>query len=669
MYQEFDIKSPFEPKGDQPSAISALTDGINSDLKNQVLLGVTGSGKTFTIAHVIKNIKRPTLILAHNKTLAAQLYSELKEFFPQNEIHYFVSYYDYYQPEAYIPATDTYIEKDASINEYIDRLRHAATTALFERNDVIIVASVSSIYGIGAPKDYYGMLTTVEKGMQMPRNALLKRLEEVQYHRKNNELNRSTYRVKGDIVDVFPSHEDSIAFRIEFFGDYVEEIKTIDPVKGSKYNNIDKVIIFPGSHYVAPKERMKLAIDGIKSELKEQLKFLRSQGKELESNRLEERTKFDIELLETMGFCPGIENYSRHISGRKPGQPPFTLIDYFPDNFLCVIDESHQMIPQLKAMYLGDRSRKNSLVDNGFRLPSALDNRPLSFEEFKIRMGQIIYVSATPGPYERDVSGENIVEQIIRPTGLADPVIEIRSAQNQVDDLLEEIRKVLDTNERVLITTLTKKMAEDLTDYYKELELRVRYLHSEIDTLERIKIVRDLRVGKFDVLIGINLLREGLDIPEVSLVVILDADKEGYLRSETSLIQIFGRAARNINGRVLLYADTITKSMQSAISETKRRRKLQLEYNKLNDITPRSIKKNITDILSSIYEGDYITVPKEEDDEFFDLPPNMIPKLIFKLNKQMKAAAKRLEFEKAAETKIKIQRLRELEAKYASEIK
>ncbi|MGH7884753.1 MAG: excinuclease ABC subunit UvrB [Thermodesulfobacteriota bacterium] len=669
MAQKFEIKSGFKPKGDQPQAINELTDGIIRGERNQALLGVTGSGKTFTVANLINNIQRPALILAHNKTLAAQLYSELLEFFPKNGIHFFVSYYDYYQPEAYIQQTDTYIEKDASINQYIDRLRHAATTALFDREDVIIVASVSSIYGIGAPQDYYGMLTIVEKGMELSRESLMARLQEVQYTRKVNELERSTFRVKGDVVDVFPSHEESSALRVEFFGDCVESIKRIDPLKGCTISILDKAAIFPGSHYVAPKERLKIAIEGIKQELEERMEYLKMYGLELERNRLGERTKFDIELLETMGFCPGIENYSRHLSGRKEGEPPFTLLDYFPEDFLCIIDESHQMIPQLKAMYLGDRSRKNSLVDNGFRLPSALDNRPLSFEEFVLRVNQVVYVSATPGPYEKEVCGEKIIEQIIRPTGLADPVIEIQPAGNQVDNLLDELKSVIAQGERILVTTLTKKMAEDLTDYYMELGLKVRYLHSEIDTLERIKIIRDLRIGKFDVLVGINLLREGLDIPEVSLVAVLDADKEGYLRSETSLIQIFGRASRNVNGRVILYADKITNSMQLAISETKRRRKIQLEYNKVNNITPTSIKKNITDILSSIYEADYITVPKEKDDEFFDLPPNKIPNLIFKLNKEMRAAAKRLEFESASEKKNQIKILRELETKYAGEIK
>lgn len=669
MSEKFKIRSEFSPKGDQPAAIEELTKGIEKGELHQSLLGVTGSGKTFTVANVIQNIQRPTLIMAHNKTLAAQLYSELLEFFPENSIHYFVSYYDYYQPEAYIPQTDTYIEKDASINEYIDRLRHAATTALFEREDVIIVASVSCIYGIGAPQDYYGMLTILEKDMDMSRERLLDRLQEVQYTRKVNELERSSFRVKGDVVDIFPSHEESAGIRVEFFGDYIDSIKKIDPLKGTRIGDMDKVTIFPGSHYVAPRERLKIAIKGIKEELEERIEYFKQKGLELERSRIAERTRFDIELLETMGFCPGIENYSRHLSGRKEGEPPYTLLDYFPDNFLCVIDESHQMIPQLKAMYMGDRSRKKSLVDNGFRLPSAMDNRPLSFEEFVKRVNQVLYVSATPGPYEKEVCNEKIVEQIIRPTGLADPYIEMKPAENQVDNLLDEIRSVTAKGERVLVTTLTKKMAEDLTDYYMELGVKVRYLHSEIDTLERIKIVRDLRKGVFDVLVGINLLREGLDIPEVSLVAVLDADKEGYLRSETSLIQIFGRASRNVSGRVLLYADKITNSMQRAISETTRRRKIQLEYNRVNNITPTSIKKNITDILSSIYEADYITVPKDQDDEFFDVPPNKIPKLIFKLNKEMKAAAKRLEFEKAADKKNQIKKLRELEAKYAGEIK
>lgn len=664
MSNLFELISEFKPTGDQPKAIKKLVEGVNTGITDQVLLGVTGSGKTFTIANVISSVNRPTLILAHNKTLAAQLYSELKDFFPNNDVHYFVSYYDYYQPEAYIPSTDTYIEKDASINEYIDRLRHAATSALFEKRDVVIVSSVSAIYGIGSPADYYGMLTIVEKGKKLKRNSLLSRLREVQYSRRNSELERGTFRVRGDVVDIFPSNQESSAIRIEFFGDEVESIKQIDPLTGKSSMDLFKTTIFPGSHYVAPKEKLKKAIETINEELEERLKYFNLKGMELESRRLEERTRYDLELLVTMGFCPGIENYSRHLSGRKPGEAPYTLLDYFPDDFLCIIDESHQMLPQIRGMYLGDKSRKQTLVDNGFRLPSALDNRPLSFEEFVERVGQVIYVSATPAEYEIEESSGSVVEQIIRPTGLADPVIEIKPAENQVDDLLDEIRGVVDKSERALITTLTKRMAEDLASYYREIGIRVRYLHSDIDTLERIRIVRDFRLGEFDVMVGINLLREGLDIPEVSLVAILDADKEGFLRSGTSLIQTFGRAARNLNGRVILYGDQVTNSMKLAISESNRRRKLQLAYNKKNSITPLSIKKNIVDILSSIYEADYITVSMEDETEFVNIPPDKIPAVIQKLNRDMKVAAKKLEFEKAALNKKKIQRLREIEASY-----
>ena len=664
----FNLKSPFEPKGDQPGAISALNEGLRLGQKDQVLLGVTGSGKTFTVAHVIRDSGRPTLILVHNKTLAAQIYAELRDFFPDNEVHYFVSYYDYYQPEAYMPETDTYIEKDASINQYIDRMRHAATKALFRRRDVIIVSSVSAIYGIGAPKVYYGMLTEIEVGMDLSRNDFALRLEEVRYERKIDELDRGSYRVRGDVVDVFPSHEESVALRVEFFGDSIEMIRTIDPLSGRTVGDVREVSIFPGSHYVAPKSILEEAVENIEKELECRLSELRGRGMELEAGRLEERTRFDLELLDTMGFCPGIENYSRYISGRSAGEAPYTLLDYFPEDFLCVIDESHQMIPQLRGMYLGDRSRKFSLIENGFRLLSAFDNRPLNFEEFEAKAGQVIYVSATPGPYELERARGNVVEQIIRPTGLADPLIETRPAQNQVDDLFDELKKTADAGQRALVTTLTKKMAEDLTDYYRELGLRVEYLHSEIDTLERIKIVRDLRAAKFDVLVGINLLREGLDIPEVSLVAILDADKEGYLRSETSLVQIFGRAARNLSGRAILYADRMTGSMRSAISETRRRRNIQMEYNAENNIVPRSIEKNITDVLGSIYESDYLKISGAEEEDVFDISPNKIPGAIAKLSREMKSAAKKLEFEKAAEFRNRIKKLQELELKYAEGI-
>jgi excinuclease ABC subunit B len=664
MENGFRIKSEFSPTGDQPGAIAELTEGVLRGDRHQVLLGVTGSGKTFTIANVIANVGRPALIMAHNKTLAAQLYGELKDLFPDNPVRYFVSYYDYYQPEAYIPSTDTYIEKDAQINEHIDRLRHASTTALFERRDVIIVASVSSIYGIGAPEHYYGLLTMVEEGMELERDKLLEKLTEVQYERTWLDLWRSSFRVKGDTVDVFPSHHDNTALRIEFFGDRVDSLKEIDPLSGKTIRPVKKAAIYPGSHYVAPRDSHERAIEGIKKELEERLVYFRDRGMALEKQRLEEKTKFDLELLANMGFCPGIENYSRHISGRLPGQPPWTLLDYFPRDFLLIIDESHQMVPQLRGMYEGDRSRKLSLVEHGFRLPSALDNRPLNFTEFEKRVNQVIYVSATPGPYEIEKAGGVIVEQIIRPTGLADPEIEVRTAERQVDDLLEEIQNRVAAGERILVTTLTKRMAEDLTEYYRELGIKVRYLHSDVDTLERIAIVRDLRLGKFDVLVGINLLREGLDIPEVSLVAVLDADKEGYLRSQTSLIQIFGRAARNVNGRVILYADRVTASMASAVSETERRRRIQEKYNKEHGITPSSIKKSVTDILSTIYEADYYTVPLEKTHEPLDIPPEKISKTISALEKEMKEAARSMEYETAAQKRDQIKRLRELEIKY-----
>jgi excinuclease ABC subunit B len=671
VHRIFKLNSNFSPKGDQPRAIKKLTEGVLRGLKHQVLLGVTGSGKTFTIAHVVANAGCPTLVISHNKTLAAQLYGELKELFPDNSVHYFVSYYDYYQPEAYIPETDTYIEKDAQINEHIDRLRHAATSSLFERRDVIIVASVSCIYGIGAPQDYYGLLTMVEEGMRLDRDDLLKKLAEVQYERSNTDLYRSCFRVKGNVVEVFPSHQELIALRIEFLGDYVDSIKEIDPIKGKSLRTVHKASIFPGTHYVAPRGRLLQAIEDIKEELKERIEYFESRGLMLERKRIEEKTNYDLELLSTMGFCPGIENYSRHLSGRKPGEPPWTLLDYFPKNFLMIIDESHQMVPQLRGMYEGDRSRKLTLVEHGFRLPSALDNRPLNFGEFEERVNQVIFVSATPGPYELEKVSKKVVEQIIRPTGLADPEVEVRPAENQVDDLLEEIRKRVVMGDRVLVSTLTKRMAEDLTEYYRDLGVRVRYLHSDIDTLERIGIVRDLRLGKFDVLIGINLLREGLDIPEVSLVAVLDADKEGYLRSETSLVQIFGRTARNIRGKVVLYADRITSSMAEAISETTRRRNIQDAYNRKQGITPKSIEKGVSDILSTIYDADYFTVPtiEQSDVDVLEVPPDKISGLVQNLTREMKEAAKKLEFERAAEVRDKIKRLRELELKYLEGIK
>ncbi len=668
MEKIFNLTTDYEPQGDQPRAIEQLTSGLLSKKKHQVLLGVTGSGKTFTVANVINSLEIPTLIIAHNKTLAAQLYGELEELFPQNSVHYFVSYYDYYQPEAYIPTTDTYIDKDVAINETIDRLRHSATSALFERKDIIIVSSVSCIYGIGSPGDYYGLLTAVETGENLDPKILLNKLKDVQYKRTNTELGRGTFRYRGDQVEVFPSHQESTAIRIEFFEGVVESIKEIDPLKGKTLKKVDKTIIYPSSHYVAPQEKINIAIEAIKQELKERIRDLEKENKYLEARRIEERTNYDLELLTTMGFCNGIENYSRHITGREEGQPPWTLIDYFPEDFLIVIDESHQTMPQIRGMYEGDRSRKKTLIEFGFRLPSALDNRPLNFEEFEGKVGSAIYVSATPANYEITKSKGAVIEQIIRPTGLIDPVIEIKPAENQVDDLLEEINSRIEVGDRVLITTLTKRMAEDLTEYYKDLGLKVNYLHSDIDTLERIKIIRNLRLGEFDILVGINLLREGLDIPEVSLVVIFDADKEGFLRSETSLIQTFGRAARNVRGKVILYADVITGSISRALKETNRRREIQKEFNLKNNITPKSIEKNINDILSSIFEYDYFTVPKDLDTEIDSVMPDKIPAIVKLLTKDMKKASRKLQYEKAAQYRDKIKKLRELELKYAGDL-
>ena len=668
MEKIFNLTTKYEPQGDQPRAIEQLVSGLLSKKKHQVLLGVTGSGKTFTVANVINIIEIPTLIIAHNKTLAAQLYGELEELFPQNSVHYFVSYYDYYQPEAYIPTTDTYIDKDVAINETIDRLRHSATSALFERKDIIIVSSVSCIYGIGSPQDYYGLLTAVETGKNLDPKILLNKLKDVQYRRTNTELSRGTFRYRGDQVEVFPSHQESTAIRIEFFEGVVESIKEIDPLKGKTLKKVDKTIIYPSSHYVAPQEKINIAIEAIKQELRQRIKDLEKENKYLEARRIEERTNYDLELLTTMGFCNGIENYSRHITGRAEGEPPWTLIDYFPEDFLIVIDESHQTMPQIRGMYEGDRSRKKTLVEYGFRLPSALDNRPLNLEEFEGKVNRAIYVSATPANYEIAKSKGAVIEQIIRPTGLIDPVVEIKPAENQVDDLLEEINSRIEVGDRVLITTLTKRMAEDLTEYYKDLGLKVNYLHSDIDTLERIKIIRNLRLGEFDILVGINLLREGLDIPEVSLVVIFDADKEGFLRSETSLIQMFGRASRNVRGKVILYADVITGSISRALKETNRRREIQKVFNSENNITPKSIEKNINDILSSIFEYDYYTVPKDLDTEIDSVMPDKIPGIVKLLTKDMKKASRKLQYEKAAQYRDKIKKLRELELKYAGDL-
>jgi len=659
----FKLVSEFEPRGDQPQAIDALSERVQEGARHQVLLGVTGSGKTFTMANVIERVQRPTLVISHNKTLAAQLYGEFKELFPENAVEFFVSYYDYYQPEAYIPSSDTYIEKDTLINDDIDKMRHSATRSLLERNDVIIVASVSCIYGLGSPEAYHGLLLFLEKGMNISREEILSKLVEIQYVRDDLDFHRGTFRVRGDVIEVFPAHEENKAIRIELFGDEVDALSEIDPLRGKVLQPLDKVPIYPGSHYVTFPDRMKIAIGNIRQELKERVEWFRSQNRLLEAQRLEQRTNFDLEMLQELGYCQGIENYSRHLTGRRPGEPPPNLIDYYPRDYLLFIDESHVTIPQLIGMYRGDHSRKETLVEYGFRLPSALDNRPLMFEEFEERVNQVIYVSATPSEYEMKKSSGSIVEQIIRPTGLSDPVLAVKPAKNQVDDLLGEIRNRVKKKERVLVTTLTKRMAEDLTEYYADLGIRVKYLHSDIDTLDRVEIIRELRLGKFDVLVGINLLREGLDLPEVSLVAILDADKEGFLRSEKSLIQTFGRAARNVNGQVILYADKMTGSMDQAILETDRRRRIQEEYNKVHDITPQTVKKAVRNILASIYEADYFTVPAVSDIKEGYGSLKDIPKMIEKLKKEMKEAASRLEFERAAELRDKIHDLEEMELK------
>jgi excinuclease ABC subunit B len=659
----FKLLSEFEPKGDQPQAIEKLSKTVLQGFPHQVLLGVTGSGKTFTMANVIEKAQKPTLVISHNKTLAAQLYGEFKELFPENAVEFFVSYYDYYQPEAYIPSTDTYIEKDTQINEEIDKMRHSATRSLLERNDVIIVASVSCIYGLGSPEAYHGMLLYLEKGMTISREEILTKLVEIQYERNDIDFHRGTFRVRGDVIEVFPAHEEYRAIRIELFGDAVDNLAEIDPIRGKITQPLDKVPVYPGSHYVTFPDRMRIAIQNIREELKERVAWFKSENRLLEAQRLEQRTNFDLEMLQELGYCQGIENYSRHLTGRKPGEPPPTLLDYYPKDYLLFIDESHVTIPQLIGMYRGDRSRKETLVEYGFRLPSALDNRPLMFEEFQERVHQVVYVSATPSHYEMKISKGKIVEQIIRPTGLSDPSIEVKPAKNQVDNLLEEIQKRVRQKERVLVTTLTKRMAEDLTEYYADLGIRVKYLHSDIDTLDRVEIIRDLRLGKFDVLIGINLLREGLDLPEVSLVAILDADKEGFLRSGKSLIQTFGRAARNVNGHVILYGDKLTGSMDQAILETNRRRKIQEEYNRVHRITPQTVKKSVRNILASIYEADYLTIPTVSDIKEKYVPIKEIPAMIQKLKKEMKEAASRLEFERAAEIRDRIHRLEEMELK------
>jgi excinuclease ABC subunit B len=654
----FDLVSDFEPRGDQPAAIGELVEGIARGDKHQVLLGVTGSGKTFTVASVVARINRPTLVLAHNKTLAAQLYQEFKSFFPRNAVEYFVSYYDYYQPEAYVPQSDTYIEKEATINDEIDRLRLSATRSLFERRDVVIVASVSCIYGLGSPEAYYGMLLFVRQGDTLDRRELLARLVEARYDRNDYELKRGTFRVRGDVIEIVPAYEES-GIRIELFGDEVEKISAFDPLTGKTAGRLAQVAIYPSSHYVTPQPQLADAVTTIEAELMEEKPRLETQGKLLEAQRLYQRTMFDLEMLRETGHCHGIENYSRHLSGRRPGEPPPTLLDYLPKDALLVVDESHQSIPQVRGMYHGDRQRKQTLVEYGFRLPSALDNRPLSFEEFEQRVGQVLYVSATPGPYELQKAGGVVVEQVIRPTGLMDPRLEVRPVKGQVDDLLAEIRARAARGQRVLVTTLTKRMAEDLTEYYHDLGVRVRYLHSDIETLERVRILRDLRKGEFDVLVGINLLREGLDLPEVSLVAVLDADKEGFLRSAGSLIQTIGRAARNVEGMAILYADQMTDSMKAAIDETSRRRTRQEEYNRENGITPETIKKSIGELLSSIYEHDYVAVPEvEEEPEARYRSLDDLEGEIKALEKQMRESAKALEFEKAAELRDRIKKLR-----------
>ncbi|MFR0018412.1 MAG: excinuclease ABC subunit UvrB [Paraclostridium sp.] len=649
---EFKIQSEYKPTGDQPEAIDKITDALNRNEKFNTLLGVTGSGKTFTMANIIKNVNKPTLIIAHNKTLAAQLYSEFKEFFPENAVEYFVSYYDYYQPEAYVAHSDTYIEKDASINDEIDKLRHSATAAVLERRDCIIISSVSCIYGLGDPEDYKKLMVSLRPGMEKDRDEIIKKLIEIQYERNDVNFTRGTFRVRGDILEIFPANTDERAIRIEFFGDEIDRITEIDYLTGKLVGIRNHVVIFPASHYVTTPERIDKAIIDIQKELKDRIDYFKENDKLVEAQRIDQRTRYDIEMLKEIGFCQGIENYSRHITGRQPGEKPYTLMDFFPDDFLIIVDESHVTVPQVRGMYAGDRSRKSSLIDNGFRLPSAYDNRPLNFNEFEENINQILFVTATPGPYEIEHS-TTIAEQIIRPTGLLDPIIEVRPINNQIDNLVGEINSITEKGERVLITTLTKKMSEDLTNYLKDIGIKVKYLHSDIDTLERIEIIRDLRLGKFDVLVGINLLREGLDIPEVSLVAILDADKEGFLRSETSLIQTIGRAARNSNGKVIMYADKITRSMQSAIEETKRRREIQMHYNEVNNIVPTTIQKGIR-------KGIEATVVADEEAVYGDINENnedSIRESIENLKVEMMEAAQNLQFERAAQLRDKIKEL------------
>lgn len=697
--QSFKLHTTYEPKGDQPAAILQLVHGLNAGKKAQVLLGVTGSGKTFTMANVISQVNRPTLILCHNKTLAAQVYSEFKEFFPENAVEYFVSYYDYYQPEAYIPSTDTYIEKDSQINDEIDKLRHSATRSLLERDDVIIVSSISCIYGLGSPEAYEGLILYLESGKEYKRQELLKKLVEIQYKRNDIDFHRGTFRVRGEVIEVFPAYEEEQAIRLEFFGDELESISTFDPLRGMRYEKLTRVTIYPASHYVTSSDHRKRAMDSIREELREHLQVLQQEGKLLEAQRLSQRTQFDLEMLEQIGFCQGIENYSRHMTGRNPGEAPPTLIDYFPDNWLCIIDESHATVPQIGGMYRGDRARKMNLVTHGFRLPSALDNRPLNFEEWERQLNQTLYVSATPGDYELkliEAAGDKVAEQVIRPTGLVDPIVEVRGARDQVDDLLREIKIRVERNERVLVTTLTKRLAEDLTKYYSEQKIKVKYLHSDVETLERIEILRDLRLGTFDVLVGINLLREGLDLPEVSLVAILDADKEGFLRSERSLVQTTGRAARNSNGFVIFYADKVTVSMSRAIAETNRRRSIQAEHNRQHGITPTTIQKKIAAPIAAeegFVEGKglwptdprakrYAEVRNDQENtriQMLDYVDELsraehiknllgarfvslekIPQTLRKLEHDMREAAKALDFEKAAELRDVVRQVKHL---------
>lgn len=679
--RKFELVSQYKPAGDQPKAIAELTSNIRGGIDHQVLLGVTGSGKTFTMAHTIAELNLPTLVLAPNKTLAAQLFAEFKELFPNNAVEYFVSYYDYYQPEAYVPSTDTYIEKDSAINEQIDRMRHSATRSLFDRRDVIIVSSVSCIYGLGSPEAYEGMMLQVVSGKEQRRDQFLRELVRIQYSRNDIDFHRGTFRVRGDVVEIHPPYEEDRAIRVEFFGDYIDKLSWVDPLRGQTLEELDQVAIYPGSHYVTPEGKTRAAVESIREELRERIQFYRNQIRHLEAERIEQRTQYDLEIMQELGFCPGIENYSRHLTGRAPGEPPPTLLEYFPDEFLCFVDESHVTIPQIGGMYRGDRARKMTLVEHGFRLPSALDNRPLNFQEFEAFMDKMVYVSATPGDYELKKSEGMIIEQIIRPTGLIDPKVEVRPVKHQVDDLLTEIRARAERNERVLVTTLTKRSAEDLTEYYEGLGLKVKYLHSDIHTVERTEIIRDLRLGVFDVLIGINLLREGLDLPEVSLVAVTDADKEGFLRSERSLIQTIGRAARNVNGTVILYGDTITKSMRKAIDETNRRRRLQEAYNKEHGITPQTVSKRVRQSLIDIYgyeqtaeeilgvdrrskRGKAATAPVSKvrsPEELYKKGSSGIQKEIQKLRKQMKKAAENLEFEEAARIRDEIKRLELIE--------